>query len=90
MVAKCMRHIGGSDTAALATVRDMSHPDAHKWLEAARVEMDQLIKNGTWERVQLPQDRKAIGSKWVFKIKRDGEGNIERYKGRLVAQGFSQ
>lgn len=68
----------------------MARPDADKWLEAVKAEMKALIDNGTWERVQLPPDRKAIGSKWFFKIKRNALGEIERYKGRLVAQGFSQ
>lgn len=68
----------------------LARPDSHKWIEAAKAEMDTLIKNGTGERVQLPPDRKSIGSKWVFKIKRDADGNIKKYKGRLVAQGFSQ
>ena len=48
------------------------------------------LKNGTWELVPLPDGKKAIGSRWVFKIKRNADGSIERYKGRLVAQGFSQ
>lgn len=68
----------------------MDRHDADKWLEAARAEMKALIDNGTWERVLLPQDRKAVGSKWVFKVKRNAYGDIERYKARLVAQGFSQ
>jgi Reverse transcriptase (RNA-dependent DNA polymerase) len=40
--------------------------------------------------VQLPPGRKAIGSRWVFKVKRNADGSIERYKARLVAQGFAQ
>jgi hypothetical protein len=68
----------------------MSGPDANKWYEAAAVEMQAHLDNGTWELVKLPAGRKAIGSKWVFKIKRIADGSIERYKARLVAQGFSQ
>ena len=40
--------------------------------------------------VELPKDRKAIGSKWVFKLKTDSDGFVERHKARLVVQGFSQ
>ena len=40
--------------------------------------------------VKLPKERKAIGSKWVFKTKRDTDGKIFHYKARLVAQGFRQ
>jgi hypothetical protein len=68
----------------------MSGPDADKWYEAAAVEMQAHLDNGTWKLVKLPAGRKAIGSKWVLKIKRNADGSIERYKARLVAQGFSQ
>ncbi|KAG8857839.1 hypothetical protein FRB96_005558 [Tulasnella sp. 330] len=68
----------------------MKRDDKEKWQEAAEKEMKAHMENGTWELVKLPGDRKAIGSRWVFKIKRDAEGNIDRYKARLVAQGFSQ
>lgn len=40
--------------------------------------------------VKLPEDRKSIGCKWVFKLKTDSGGKIQRYKARLVAKGFSQ
>ncbi|CAI7735898.1 unnamed protein product [Closterium sp. NIES-53] len=47
-------------------------------------------ENGTWELVELPEGRKAITSKWLFKIKSDADGKIERYKSRLVAKGYQQ
>jgi hypothetical protein len=53
-------------------------------------EYDSLIKNGTWTLCDLPPGRKAIKSKWVYKTKTNQDGTIERYKARLVAQGFSQ
>ena len=40
--------------------------------------------------VELPPGKVAIGSRWVFKLKRNPDGTIDRYKARLVAQGFSQ
>ena len=49
-----------------------------------------LHKNDVWELVELPKDRKAVGSKWVFKLKTDADGSVEWHKARLVAQGFSQ
>jgi len=49
-----------------------------------------LHANGTWEIVPLPKDRQAIGSKWVFKVKRNSDGSVEKYKARVVAKGFSQ
>ncbi|KAM1701493.1 hypothetical protein ACFXTN_024755 [Malus domestica] len=49
-----------------------------------------LQKQGTWELVPPPVDRNVIGSKWVYKIKKDQDGKVSRYKARLVAQGYSQ
>lgn len=58
----------------------ITRSDSKKWIEATHAEMQALVDNGTWEWAELPKGRKAIGSKWVFKIKRDPDGNIERYK----------
>lgn len=49
-----------------------------------------MLENDTWDLVDLPKDRKAIGSKWVFKVKHHSDGQVERYKCRLVAKGYSQ
>lgn len=62
--------------------------DGVMWQEAMKSELDAIERNETWELVDLPKDRKAIGSKWVLKRKPDG--NSFKYKARLVAQGFSQ
>jgi hypothetical protein len=48
------------------------------------------LHNGTWTLVQLPPDRKAIGYRWVFKVKHNADGSLERYKACLVAKDFSQ
>ena len=58
----------------------MEFSDASKWKEACESEFESLIKNKTWELVSLPSSRKAISSKWVFKVKETAEGLIERYK----------
>ena len=65
-------------------------PENEKWKTAMQSEYDSLMKNETWKLVKLPENRDAIGSKWVFKIKRNADGSIDRYKARLVAQGYSQ
>ena len=51
--------------------------------------MDALERNGTWELVPLPPGAKPIGNKWVFNVKFQVDGSIERYKARLVAKGFT-
>jgi hypothetical protein len=68
----------------------MKSPDAVLWRKAAEEEINSLLANGTWELVPLPEGKKAIGSRWVFKVKKNADGSIERYKARLVAKGFSQ
>ena len=68
----------------------MSGPDKEKWLDALEMEMDSLHGNQVWDLVELPKERKIVGSKWVFKEKLGADGTTERYKARLVAQGFSQ
>ncbi|XP_074298256.1 uncharacterized protein LOC141629094 [Silene latifolia] len=61
-----------------------------KWLIAMKEEMKSMDDNKVWDLVVLPEGSKAVGSKWVYKTKRDSKGNIERYKARLVAKGFTQ
>ena len=53
-------------------------------------EMSSMASNGVWNLVELPNGVNAIGCKWVFKTKKDSLGNIEIYKVRLVANGFTQ
>ncbi|XP_037810037.1 uncharacterized mitochondrial protein AtMg00820-like [Lucilia sericata] len=64
--------------------------EKEKWVEAMNEEMKSLENNKTWKVVPLPEGRKAIGCKWIYKIKRGSDGEILKYKARLVAQGFSQ
>jgi hypothetical protein len=65
-------------------------PDADKWHAAVLEEFTALLDNGTFEPIHLPAGRKAIGCRWVFKLKRKPDGTVDRYKARLVAKGFSQ
>jgi len=55
-----------------------------------QTEIEALNANNTWEFVELPSDVVAIGNKWVYKIKRHIDGIVERFKARLVAQGYTQ
>ena len=83
-----------------ARASDLSDPDGfkeaiischkHHWVQACKEEIAAQNKNHTWDIVVLPSGVKTIGSRWVFKTKRDRNGDPTRFKARLVAQGFSQ
>ena len=53
-------------------------------------ELESIRENNTWCYADLPKGHKAIGLKWVFKVKRDPGGNVVKYKARLVAKGYAQ
>ena len=60
------------------------------WIDAMNDEMEALNKNDTYEITELPPGRKAIGNKWVWKIKFKSNGEVDRYKARLVVKGCNQ
>ncbi|KAK1668552.1 hypothetical protein QYE76_056711 [Lolium multiflorum] len=68
----------------------MMSPDSNKWQEAMKSEMGSMYDNKVWTLVDLPDSRKAVENKWIFKRKTDADGNITVYKARLVAKGFRQ
>jgi hypothetical protein len=53
-------------------------------------EMDAIVTNGTWSLTELLAGHRAIGLKWVYKVKCDQLGAIVRHKARLVAKGYIQ
>lgn len=61
-----------------------------QWKCAMDDEYNALIENQTWELVEAPKDQKVIDNRWVFKVKQNPDGTIERYKARLVVRGFTQ
>jgi hypothetical protein len=86
-----------TSAALLATQKDpvsvkeaLASEEAEQWQRAMDEEMASLLENQTWTLEPLPEGVKPIPVKWVFKIKRNANGSIERYKARLVAKGFMQ
>ncbi|GJS69379.1 ribonuclease H-like domain-containing protein [Tanacetum coccineum] len=61
-----------------------------RWIEAINQEMEALNRNGTWIIVDLPVRRKPIGGKWVYKVKYQSSGEVDRFKARYVAKGYNQ
>ncbi|MCO5571724.1 hypothetical protein L7F22_025471 [Adiantum nelumboides] len=64
--------------------------DNVKWEQAMDEEMAALDVNETWELVPLPEGKKSIGCKWVYKVKHNADGSICRCKARFVAKGYAQ
>ncbi|KAK1686989.1 hypothetical protein QYE76_047837 [Lolium multiflorum] len=79
------------DTEPATYTEAVASVDRVKWISAMQEEMQSLDKNGTWDVVPLPKEKKAVRCKWIFKRKEDLSPNEPpRYKARLVAKGFSQ
>jgi hypothetical protein len=64
--------------------------DSTNWKKAMNNEMGSLRENKTWELTNLPAGARAIPCKWVYKLKTNPDGSINKYKARLVVKGFSQ
>ena len=61
-----------------------------EWAAAVTEEVQALVKSGTWEITSIPEGKKAVGCKWIFSIKYNVDGSINRYKARLVTKVFTQ
>ena len=68
----------------------MASRDVAFWKEAINDEMDSIMQNNTWKLSDLPHGCKALGCKWLFKRKTKPDGSIDKFKARLVIQGFRQ
>lgn len=64
--------------------------NSKEWQAAMDDEYKSLIKNNTWTLVKRPKEHNVIKCRWVFRLKRNQNGAVDRYKARLVAEGFSQ
>lgn len=65
----------------------LAHP---QWLTTMQEEYKALMTNGTWTLVKLPPHRNPVGCKWVFRVKENHDGTVNKFKARLVAKGFQQ
>ena len=60
------------------------------WKDAMISEYTSLMENETWELVPPEENQNVVGSRWVYKVKRNEDGSVDRFKARLVAQGYTQ
>src|SRR6202522_333476 len=64
--------------------------DWPEWKKAVDVELENLKAAGTWDVVERLDNTNVVDSKWVFRLKKDAEGRVLKWKARLVARGFTQ
>ncbi|GKD65862.1 retrotransposon protein, putative, ty1-copia subclass [Tanacetum coccineum] len=74
-------------TNSKAVILDL---ESNKWIDAIYAEKQFIKDNQVWCLVDLPNNGKTIGSKWLFKKKTDMDGKVQTYKARLVAKSFTQ
>jgi hypothetical protein len=73
------------------TLREvLARPDAAQWKQSMDEEIQALLSMGVYEIVPSPPNVHALDCRWVYKIKRDSVGNIDKYKSRVVVKGFQQ
>jgi hypothetical protein len=68
----------------------MRSPHSFKWCEAMEDEMRSMSANQVWKLEEISKGVKTVGCKWVYKIKRNFKGNIDRFKTRLMTKAFTQ
>jgi len=81
---------GTADDDPKTLAQAMGRPDWPEWKLAMEEELALMAKYDVWDVVDEPVDTNIVGSRWVFRIKRDSNGKILKYRARLVAQGFTQ
>ncbi|KAK8937447.1 hypothetical protein KSP39_PZI012254 [Platanthera zijinensis] len=77
----------------LADVEPCSYDEAAKeksWRKAMDAEIASIKKNETWKLVDPPAGHKPLGVKWVYKVKKNKDGGVEKHKARLVVKGYRQ
>ena len=80
-------------TGFLSQIEPIKYQEALRdnyWVEAMQDELLQFKRQQVWELCPLPKDKYAIGTRWVFRNKKDERGIVTKNKARLVVQGFSQ
>lgn len=61
-----------------------------KWIQTMNEEMHALDKNGTWDIIENPNDKRVVGYWWIYTVKYRFDDTLDRYKAMLVAKGYTQ
>ena len=89
---QAIRNLGHGELHAVSAEEPATLADAERqpcWRKAMEEELQSIEENQTWSLAKLPKGRRAIGLKWVFKVKRDEQGKVVRHKARLVVKGYA-
>ena len=82
---------GVDDVSDPTTYKEaITSPQSNFWIDAMKYEMTSMSQNKVWSLVHFSDGCRPIGCKWVFKTKRDDNGQVERYKARLLTKEYSQ
>ena len=65
------------------------HKSKKKWVKAMQEKVRSLLENHTYDLVKLPQGKKALRNKWVYRLKTENNGSQLKYKAQLVVKGFN-
>ena len=78
------------DNEANTHKQAISRPDWPKWKEVIQAEYVPMMENETWELTAIPDHRQVITDRWCFRLKKDWDSHILKYKARRVANSFKQ
>ena len=90
--SRCAEFVGAAFESGVPQTygEAMESADPALWQQAMDAEMKSLQDNDTWSLVGRAPNINVVGSRWVYTIKRNADGSINKYKARLVAKGYSQ
>lgn len=90
-------NLSSSYKAFVSTIPVISVPNSYSqavksthWCDAMTSELLALESNNTWSIQRLPVHKHPVGCKWIFRVKYNADGSLDKYKARLVAKGFTQ
>ncbi|KAK4389588.1 Copia protein [Sesamum angolense] len=81
----------------VASISSLQEPQTYNqaetqpvWINAMKAEFQALENNQTWDITSLPQNKRAIGCRWIYKFKLRPNDTVDRHKARLVAKGYNK
>ena len=87
----CYEYITLTDGGELECFEEaLDGEEKKQWMDAMQDEMKSLHDNHTYDLVKLPKGKRALETRWIFRVKQDSNSTLPRYKARLMVKGFRQ